>query len=232
MTQQTLETITELHKTCYKQSSAYLQARNMPTSITFHREKEIWAVFEPIGEELHQALNTIEANLMTFFMVSALGSHRDKIRDALMNLRDLAYQTPPPTFRYLDKWGDDLRNIRFELRKSIDIVQSLIGINFEGSTTWDEIYGIIVACLDTLIALKNMCFEESGRYMRGKQLLEEAERRKDQIGDCFGVITSDLKHFKNFVSEKIASDAPFVELHVLEYRRQKVIDLVQNVAAL
>ena len=234
---ESLEMLKSLHKKIWMNSQAFLKKRNCPDLAIQVREKELWDIFQPIGDDLNAILTTLQNHGRPLPPQNpsyrwAIEKERAEVLQHLFTLQDLAYQTPPEKFKYLDKWGDDLQNIRHEMRKSIDVAQSLIGNNFEGSSTWEEIQKLVQACIDTLDALKNMCFEESSAYMKKQKLQKDLVSRRVQIGNCFNQTRTDLVHFKDFAKEKMSTGAPFVHLHLLEYRRQKLIDLIQNIASL
>ena len=239
--QESAELLATLHKSVWEASKGYLVKKGFSSDVVLVREKEIWDIFEPISVQLCQ----VDASLHQHGKVSgpfnpsfcwAVEPQRNKIRELLIALQDLAYDKPPDTFKYLDKWGDDLGSIRHEIRKSIDVIQLLIGSNFEGSTTWDEIINLIKSCVETLDALKNMCFEESGKFMRkgriGEGVGESVVERRLQIGNVFNAVRADMVCLRNYAQEKGEARKPFVQLHLLEYRRQKLIDLVQALATL
>ena len=234
---ESLEMIKSLHKKTWEDSKAFLKKRGCSEVATLVREKELWDILQLIGDDVNGIINTLHSHGRPLPPQNpsyrwAIEEQRIAILQHILPLQDLAYQVPPDKFKYLDKWGDDLQNIRHEMRKSIDVAQALIGNNFEGSTTWEEIQKLIQACLDTLDALKNMCFEESSAYMKKQKLQKDLVSRRVQIGNCFNQTRTDLVHFKEFAKEKMAEAAPFIHLHLLEFRRQKLIDLVQNIASL
>ena len=236
---ESLEMVKSLHKKTWQDSKAFLKKRGCSALSILVRKKELWDVFQPIGDDLNAIINALHKHGAPLVLPPhnpsyrwVIEAQRTDVLQHILPLQDMAYQTPPDKFKYLDKWGDDLQNIRLEMRKSIDVAQALIGNNFEGSTTWAEILKLIEACVDTLDALKNMCFEESSVYMKKQKLQKDLVSRRVQIGNCFNQTRTDLVHFKEFAKEKLAEGAPFIHLHLLEYRRQKLIDLIQNIASL
>ena len=237
--EESTELLKVLHKKCWEASYAYLTKRGLQKKTKFVREKELWDVFEPIAAELKVILDTLEPQLTnptlgphTLPYTFAIEDNRQEILENIVRVQDLAYQRPPDKFKYLNKWGDDLQNVRHQIKTNIETAESLIGSNFEGSSTWQEIINIINTCMDTLVALKNMCFSESQEYMKKQGIEADSVNRRVQIGNCFNDIRLDMSQFKDWVAEKMEAGAPFVQLHFMEYRRQKLIDLIRSIATL
>lgn len=239
--EESTDLLKDLHKKCWEGCCAFLTKKGLCGDIKQVREKELWDVFEPIAAELKEISDTLKEQMNsptlgshshTLPFTFAIEENRLRILQHVVKLQEVAYQRPCDKFTYLDKWGDDLQDIRHQIRKSIDIAESLIVTNFEGSSTWQEIVTIIDTSMETLVALKTMCFSESQAFMIKQNLEAECLNRRVQIGNCFNDIRVDLSHFKNWVSEKLEEGAPFVQLHFMEFRRQKLIDLIQNIALL
>lgn len=231
---ESLQLIRALHKKCWEGCRGFLQEHNIAGVILQKREKELWDVFEPVGAKLAEVEDLVKQQHChpgTPFLW-AVDPHRPEIQEHLRKLQELAYSGPPRTFKYLDKWGDDLRNVRHEIRKSINIAQLLIGDNFEGSSTWGEIESVIVACLDVINTLETMCVTESVGYMKKEVLVDHMVSRREQINEVFGESRVELMYFKGFVKGKVDEGAPFFHLHLLEFRRQRIVDCINGISLL